>query len=77
MSKTEILAELPKLKAADRAEVFARLCELQEADVLHAAEPSAEERKLLDNELAEFERDGNAGTAWREVLKRVRTPGTP
>jgi hypothetical protein len=32
MRKAEILAELPKLKATERTQVFERLCELQERD---------------------------------------------
>ena len=72
MSKAEILAELPNLDPDARTQVFERLCELQENDLLHGAGPSAGERKLLDDALAEFERDGNPGRPWREVLKAVR-----
>ena len=72
MSKTEILAELPKLKAEERTQVFERLCELQERDLLHGVGPTPEERKLLDQALADFERDGNPGEPWREVLRRVQ-----
>jgi len=75
MSKAEILAELPNLKADERQQVFQRLCELQEGDLLQGVGPSAEERKLLDEALAEFERDRNPGTPWREVLRRVRGSG--
>ena len=28
---------------------------------------------VLDDALAEFERDGNPGTPWREVLQRLRS----
>ena len=73
MSKAEILAELPKLKAEERTMVFERLCELQERDVLHELGPTAEEKKLLDQALAEFERDGQAGEPWRDVLQRLQT----
>ena len=48
MSSAEILAELPKLKAEERKQVFQRLCELQEADLLHGVGPTEEEKKLLD-----------------------------
>jgi hypothetical protein len=72
MSKAEILAELPKLKAEEREQVFQRLCELQEDDLLHGAGPTAEEMKLLDEALAEFRRDGNPGRPWREVLRKFR-----
>ena len=61
MSKAEILAELPKLKAEERTAVFERLCELQEADLLGGVGPTDEEKRLLDAALAEFQRDGDAG----------------
>jgi hypothetical protein len=77
MSNAEILAELPKLKAEERAQVFRRLCELQEQDLLRGVGPSEEEKKLLDEALAEFERDGNIGTPWREALQRIRSSSTP
>jgi hypothetical protein len=73
MSKAEILAELPKLKAEERTQVFERLCELQERDLLDGLGPTAEEKKLLDQALAKFERDGQRGEPWREVLQRLQT----
>jgi hypothetical protein len=76
MSKAEILAELPNLKAEERTQVFQRLCELQEDDLLHGVGPTAEEKKLLDEALAEFQRDGNPGTPWREVLRRIGSSST-
>jgi hypothetical protein len=72
MSKAEILAELPKLKAEERTQVFERLCELQERDLLDGLGPTAEEKKLLDQALAEFERDGQPGEPWRDVLQRLQ-----
>lgn len=72
MSTTEILAELPHLKAEDRTQVFERLCELQEQDLLHGVGPTAKEKLVLDEALAEFERDSNVGTPWRETLRRIR-----
>ena len=72
MSKTEIIAELPKLKAEERKQVFQRLCELQEDDLLHGAGPTAKEKLILDEALAAFQRDGNPGAPWRETLRRIR-----
>jgi hypothetical protein len=77
MSSTEILAELPKLKVEERTQVFQRLCELQEADVLHGVGPTDQEKKLLDEALAEFQRDGSAETPWRDVLRQLRRGITP
>ena len=70
MGKTEILAELPRLKAEERKQVFDLLCELQDDDLLHGVGPTAEEKKILDFALLEFRRDGNPGLPWREVIGR-------
>ena len=75
MSKTEILAELPKLKAEERRQIYERLCELQEQDLLNGAGPSEEEKKLLDAALAEYEKDGDRGRPWRQVLGDLRARG--
>ena len=72
MSTTEILAELPHLKAEDRTQLFERLCELQEQDILHGVGPTAKEKFILDEALAELQRDVNPGTPWRETLRRIR-----
>lgn len=72
MSKAEILAELPKLSARDRSQLFARLAELHEADLVSGDEPAPEERQVLDAALAEFERDRKPGEPWRDVLQQVR-----
>jgi hypothetical protein len=76
MSKAEILAELPNLKAEERKQVFQRLCELQEKDLLDGVGPTAEEKGMLDEALAEFQRDGNVGKPWREVLGKIRSSST-
>ena len=72
MSKAQILAELPKLKAEERRQIYERLCELQEQDLLNGAGPSAEEKKLLDAALAEYEKDHDRGRPWRQVLGDLR-----
>ena len=74
MSKAEILEELPKLTPADRSQLFARLAELHEADLISSELSTAAERKILDAALAEFERDSNPGEPWRDVLHRIREP---
>jgi hypothetical protein len=73
MSKAEILAELPKLKAEERKQVFERLCELQEEDLLHGVGPTPDEKRLLEAALADFQRDGDVGTPWRDVIARIRS----
>jgi hypothetical protein len=77
MSKAEILAELPNLKAEERTQVFKRLCELQENDLLEGVGPAADEKRMLDEALGEFQRDGNAGKPWREVLGKIRSSSAP
>jgi hypothetical protein len=72
MSKNEILLELSRLPAPDRREILDRLWEIEEGDVLHANEPSPEEKTLLDEALAAYERNPGAGRPWRDVLAEIR-----
>jgi putative addiction module component (TIGR02574 family) len=74
MSKMEILAELPKLELADRREIFDRICEMEERDLLLGSQPTAEEKALLDRELEEYQRNPEAGSTWNEVEARLRKP---
>jgi putative addiction module component (TIGR02574 family) len=67
----EILAELPKLELADRREIFDRICEMQERDLLTGG-ATDEEKKLLDRELEEYRRNPEAGSSWNEVEARLR-----
>ena len=71
MSKADILAELPKLTPDDRGEIIAQLWSLEEQDALQRG-PSAEERVLLDAELADYTAKPDAGSAWTEVQARLR-----
>ena len=75
MSKVEILAELPLLAAEERSQIFHRLCELQDDDLVRGPGPTLEEKRLLDHALAEFRRDGHRGKAWRECLGDLKSPG--
>jgi hypothetical protein len=72
MSKAQILEELPKLTVSDRSQLFTRLAELQEADLLDSGSPTAFERQALDEALAEFERNPNPGEPWRDVFREIR-----
>jgi putative addiction module component (TIGR02574 family) len=74
MSKSEILQELPKLKAEERREIFERICEMEELALLHGAEPSAEEKALLDREMEEYRNNPGSGSSWAEVEARLRKP---
>jgi hypothetical protein len=73
MSKSEIMAELPRLRAEDRQEILERLWQMEEATLLHGGVPDPAETALLDRELITFEQDGRNGSPWREVLSRIRT----
>ena len=75
MSKAEIMAEISKLKPADRAQVFERLCELQEEDLLQGGGPTEREKQLLDRALADFEHDRDPGVPWRDALRQIRSAG--
>ena len=70
MSKMEILEELPKLQARDRREIFERICEIEENDLLN--EPTAEEKILLDRELQNFQKNPEADSSCAEVESRLR-----
>lgn len=72
MSKAEILNELPKLRPGERREIFERIGELEEQDLLKGGEPTAEEKSLLDRELEEFRHNPQAGSTWAEVEARLR-----
>jgi hypothetical protein len=72
MSKAQILAELPNLHPDERRQIYQRLCELQEQDLLNGAGPTEEEKRLLDAALTEYEQDQDRGRPWREVLADLR-----
>jgi len=67
MSTTEILAELPRLTAQERAEIMERLWHLEEA-----AGPNEYEKTVLNEAQADYDANPSAGAPWREVEKRLR-----
>ena len=77
MSKADILNELPRLKSGERQEIFNRLCEIEESDLLQGGSPSAEEKALLDQELADYQKNPDTGSSWPEVEARLRKPTQP
>lgn len=72
----EILAELPKLDVADRREIFDRLCDMEERDLLNGV-ATPQEKALLDRELEEYRRNPDSGSTWAEVEARIRKPSRP
>ncbi|HXS68646.1 MAG TPA: hypothetical protein VN761_07355 [Candidatus Polarisedimenticolia bacterium] len=72
MSKAEILEELPKLSPSERSQLFARLAELHEADLVGGDEPAPAEKQALDEALEAFVQDRNPGQPWREAFRELR-----
>jgi hypothetical protein len=70
MSKSEIMAELPKLKIEDRRDIFDRLCEMEERDLLNGV-ATPQEKELLDHELEEYRNNPETGSTWDEVQSRI------
>jgi hypothetical protein len=74
VSKAEILEQLPKLNSIELREIRDRIWQLEEEELLTGrAEPSDEERALLDREFEDFERDPTSGSSWEEVKSRLET----
>lgn len=72
MSKTEILAELPKLTPDERFEIRLKLAELDGDRWLDDDDPLTDEQKaLLDARLADAEQNPNASIPWEEAKKRL------
>jgi putative addiction module component (TIGR02574 family) len=67
MSTAEILAELPRLSAQERAEILDRLWRLEDA-----AGPTEREKTLLNEAQARYDADPTAGVPWRDVEARLR-----
>ena len=71
MNKSKILLALPSLSSADRQEVLSLLWDLEESEAVHAEVPPPEERAILDEAIAAFARDPNAGRPWRDSLSVI------
>jgi len=72
MSLAEILAEIPKLSFAERQELVRRAISIEDDEL------TSEENAILDERLAEFQRNPTSGVAADElkasVLKRIKNP---
>ena len=72
MSKTEILAELPRLTPDERFEIRLKLAELDGDRWFDDDDPLTDEQKaLLDARLADMEQNPNASIPWEEAKKRI------
>ena len=74
MSKAEILHGLPKLGLQERREIFERIGELDDQDLLKGGEPTAADKALLDRVLEEDRKHPEAGSTWPEVESRLHKP---
>lgn len=73
MSKAEILAELPKLNAVELREIQDRIFQLEEEELVNGrAQPSEEEKALLDREYEDYSRNPQAGSDWKDVQTRLK-----
>jgi hypothetical protein len=73
MSKAEILEQLPKLNSVELQEIWDRIWQLEEEQLLSGhANPSDEEKALLDSELEDYSRDREAGSSWEDVISRLK-----
>ena len=72
MSQAEILEQLPKLNSVELREICDRIWQLEEEQLLSGrANPSDEEKALLDRELEEYSRD-REGSSWEDVKSRLK-----
>ena len=72
MSRTEILAELPRLTPDEQFEIRLKLAELDGDRWLDDDDPLTDEQKaLLDARLADMEQNPNASIPWEEAKKRL------
>jgi putative addiction module component (TIGR02574 family) len=71
MSKSEILAELPKLNVVDRRDILHHLWEMEERDLIGST-ATEDEKILLDREWDDYQRHPDAGSTWEDVKGRIR-----
>jgi len=73
MSKAEILGELPKLTAVDRAEIQAKLDELAGDGWLDADDPLTDEQKaLIEERLDDLEKHPERSIPWPDAEARLK-----
>ena len=67
MSTMEILAQLPRLSASERAEIMDQLWRLEEA-----VGPTEREKTVLSEAQASYDANPSDGAPWRDVEARLR-----
>lgn len=73
MSKTEIIAELPRLTASELAEVQAKLDELTGETWHDHADLTDADKSALNSALADYQKNPDAGSSWDQVKARVQS----
>ena len=71
MSKTEILAELPKLTREERRKVVMNFHEIDGDDWLDEGELSVGQKAMLEARLAEHQRNPGGAIPWSEFEARL------
>lgn len=72
MSKAELLEEFTKLTPAERSELWDALWTLEERDLLGVGTPTIEEKRMLDQEMDDYQKNPHAGSPWSDVEARLR-----
>jgi hypothetical protein len=72
MSKTEILAELPRLRLEELAEVQAKLDEIAGESWLDTGNLSDADKSALQDALNDHSANPDAGSSWDEVKNRIQ-----
>jgi hypothetical protein len=72
MSKAEIIAELPKLKPEELAEVQAKLDELAGEVWCDDGELTDSDKTTLDASLAAYGKNPDEGSPWGQVKARIQ-----
>lgn len=71
MSKAELLSQLDKFTPEERAEIRAKLDELDGDRWLDNDELTPEQKRLLEARLEACEKNPEAGSSWEEVQARI------
>ena len=71
MSKTQIIAELPKLKPEERQELRLRLAELDRDDWLDEGELTDAEKALIEERFRDLEANPQTSIPWEEAKARL------
>ena len=73
MSTAEILRELPKLTLAEREKIRLKLAELSGEERMDDGVLAPEEKKLIEQRLAEHGRDPSTAIPWALAEERLKT----